>query len=163
LIFLRFLRLLALALWTGSIFFFAAVVAPTLFRVLPTRMLAGQVVSASLAKLHWVGIICGLVYLLASAFLAIVLGAASPFRWRHILVIVMLAITLFLHYRFEPRMVRLRDSMGVIDNVPRDDPRRVEFNRMHVWSSRLEGTVLVLGLVLFYLVVRSDGTLVRRY
>jgi uncharacterized protein DUF4149 len=161
--FLRFLRLLSLALWTGSIFFFAAVVAPTLFRVLPTRMLAGQVVSASLARLHWVGLICALVYLLASVLLAMVRGGTSPFHRRDIVLVIMLAITLFLHYGYEPRMVRLRDGMGIIDNVPREDPRRVEFNRMHIWSSRLEGSVLVLGLVLFYMTVRSEELSLRRY
>ena len=63
---LRFIRLLALALWIGSIFFFAAVLAPTAFSVLPSRTLAGQMVSHSLFTLHWIGLACGLVFLLAA-------------------------------------------------------------------------------------------------
>lgn len=161
--FLRFVRLLSIALWIGSIFFFAAVVAPTLFRVLPTHVLAGLVVSNSLFKLHRIGFICALIYLLASLLLAIVQGANSAFRARDLLLVLMLGITIFLHYGFEPRMVRLRDGMGVIDTVPRDDPRRVQFNRMHVWSSRLEGSVLFLGLGLFYAVVREQEGRPRHY
>jgi hypothetical protein len=161
--FLRFIRLLSLTLWTGSIFFFAMVVAPTLFSVLPTRALAGAVVSHSLFRLHWVGIACGLVFLLASVLLAMFQGGVSPFHRRDYLLLAMLAITFYLHFGLEPRMVRLRDGMGVIDTVPQDDPRRVEFNRMHVWSTRGEGSVFFLGVALLYLVVREQETSPRRY
>jgi len=46
--FLRFLMLLSLVVWLGGLIFFSFVVAPTLFSVLPTRHLAGSVVSRSL-------------------------------------------------------------------------------------------------------------------
>ncbi len=52
---LRFLMMLSLAVWLGGIVFFAFVLAPTVFSVLPTRNLAGMVVSRSLARLHWIG------------------------------------------------------------------------------------------------------------
>jgi len=61
----------------------------------------------------------------------------------------MLAITLYAHFGIERKMEKLRDSMGVIENVPQQDVRRVAFNRMHVWSERMEGSVFVCGLVLF--------------
>jgi hypothetical protein len=155
--------MLSLSLWIGSIFFFAAVVAPILFSVLPTRALAGVVVSQSLSRLHWIGIACGLVFLLGSVLLAMLQGGASPFHARDFLLLAMLAITLYLHFGLERRMVRLRDSIGVIDNVPVTDARRVEFNRMHHWSTKLEGSVLILGLGLMYLVVREQETSPRRY
>jgi hypothetical protein len=44
--------------------------------------------------------------------------------------------------------------MGVIDNVPFTDARRVEFNRLHQWSTRTEGGVLLLGLVVVVLTAR---------
>ena len=52
---LRALILLALIAWIGGIIFFAFVLAPTVFRVLPVA-LAGNVVSPSLGILHWIGI-----------------------------------------------------------------------------------------------------------
>ncbi len=52
--------------------------------------------------------------------------------------------------------------MGVIDEVPHDDPRRVEFNRLHVWSTRMEGSVFIFGLLLFYLEVRAQTANQRR-
>src|SRR5262249_30863726 len=63
--FLRFLMLLALIVWIGGIIFFAFVEAPTLFMLLPTTRLA-DVVSASLTKLHWMGLISGLIFLSCS-------------------------------------------------------------------------------------------------
>jgi hypothetical protein len=38
--------------------------------------------------------------------------------------------------------------------VPHDDPRRVEFNHLHVWSTRIESSVLLLGLALLFLTAR---------
>jgi hypothetical protein len=51
-------------------------------------------------------------------------------------------------------MQALKQQMGLIDEVPHDDARRVEFNRLHVWSTRIEGTVLVLGLALLFVTAR---------
>lgn len=161
--FLRFIRLLSLTLWTGSIFFFAAVEAPTLFAVLPTRALAGLVVGRTLSTLHWVGLVCALVFLLTSVLMAMAQGGAPIFHARDMLLFAMIGVTLYLHFGLERRMLKLRDSMGVIDNVPVTDARRVEFNRMHEWSTRLEGSVFILGLGLLYLVVREQETSPRRY
>jgi hypothetical protein len=139
--------LLALALWIGGIIFFGAVVAPTLFGVLPTHDLAGKVVNPALAKLHWMGLTCGIVFLLCSMSAAYSLrGSVQLFAPRHLAVLLMLALTVVSQYVVAKKMLRVRDSIGVIDNVSPTDARRVEFNRLHVWSTRLEGGVLVLGL-----------------
>ena len=145
--FLKFLMLLALVLWIGGVVFFGAVMAPTLFAVLPTHDLAGKVVNPSLAKLHWIGLICGVVFLICSMALSYSLrGSAQLFAPRHLAIVLMLVLTLFSQFVVAKKMLRLRDNIGVIDNVSTNDPLRVEFNRLHVWSTRLEGCVLILGL-----------------
>jgi len=161
--FLRFTRILALGLWLGSFFFFAAVVAPALFTAQPSHALAGLIVGISLHRLHWIGMVCALLYLLAGVLMALLRSGASPFRRRELLLAAMLAVTCYLQFSFEPRMLRLRDSMGVIDNVPVTDSRRVEFNRLHEWSTKLEGSVFLLGLGLLYLEVRAGEGRERRY
>lgn len=160
---LRFFKVLSLGVWIGSIFFFAVVVAPTVFAVLPSRTLAGMVVSRSLLNLHWIGLICGLLFLLSAFLLAWIEGGSSPFHLRDLLLVAMMALTLFAHYGVERRMNKLRTDMGVIDVVPQQDARRVEFNRLHVWSTRMEGSVLLVGLALMYLVVRTEAERERRY
>lgn len=139
--------LLSLVLWIGGIVFFGAVTAPTLFAVLPTHDLAGKVVNPSLAKLHWMGIICGLVFLVCSMLLGFMLCAnPQPLAPRHLAIILMLALTFVSQFIVAKKMLRLRDNIGVIDNVPLNDPRRVEFNHLHIYSTRLESCVLILGL-----------------
>jgi len=44
-------------------------------------------------------------------------------------------------------MHALRAQAGVIDYLALDNPIRREFDRMHVWSEKLEEAVLLLGLV----------------
>jgi hypothetical protein len=158
--FVRFLMLLSLVVWIGGLIFFAFVVAPTVFHpgILPTRQLAGNVVNRSLAILHWMGVGCGIVFAVTSMIDArIVNGTADAFAARHLLVYAMIVLTLFSMFAIGSKMQVLRQQMAVIDEVPHDDPRRVEFNRLHVWSTRIEGTVLLLGLALLCLTARRMG------
>jgi hypothetical protein len=144
--------LFALVVWIGGIIFFALVVAPSLFSVLPTRQLAGMVVSRSLGALHWMGITSGLIYLFASMLYSrSTSGAASPMAARHLLIYAMLALTIVSLFVITPRMLALRNQMGIVDNVPVTDPVRVHFNALHAWSTRLEIGVLLAGLVVVYL------------
>lgn len=152
---LRFLMMLSLVLWLGGIMFFAFVVAPTLFVVLPSHELAGAVVSPVLRRLHWIGLCCGIAYLVLS-----LLGSRWQHSWtqplalRHVLVCLMIVFVLISQFGIGAKMNRLRADMGAIDSVARDDPRRIEFNRLHGWSGRTEGAILVMGLVVLFLTTR---------
>ena len=152
---LRFFMLLALVVWIGGIIFFAAVVAPTLFKVLPTHQLAGAVVSRSLGILHWMGIVCGVVFLITSMVNSYsARGATHPFAPRHLLVYIMLVLTVVSQFVVSAKLLAMRTAMGEIDLVPIDDARRIAFNQLHVWSTRLETGVLILGLIVLFLVAR---------
>jgi uncharacterized membrane protein len=151
----RYLMLLSLVVWIGGLIFFAFVLAPTVFAVLPTRQLAGSVVSRSLGILHWMAISCGVVFAVTSMIDShVVNGVAEPFAPRNLIVYAMLILTLVGMFGIASRMLALREQMNRIDAVPHDDARRVEFNRLHVWSTRIESSVLVLGLALLYLTAR---------
>ena len=152
---LRFFLLLALVIWIGGIIYFAAAVAPTVFKVLPTRHLAGAVVTRSLAILHGMGIVCAIVFLVTSMLDSYSARAAAyPFAPRHLLVYVMLALTVVSQFVVSAKMAALRAAMGEIDLVPVADARRIAFNQLHAWSTRLESGVLILGLVVLFLVAR---------
>ena len=148
--------LLSLIVWLGGLIFFAFVVAPAAFSVLPTRHLAGNVVTRSINGLHWIGIIAGVVYLLGSILYArITTGTAHIFAVRNVIIILMLALTLISQFGIIPRMDGLRASVGEIDAVPPDNPIRMQFDALHVWSTRVEGGVLLLGLVAAYLTANA--------
>jgi len=154
---IRFLMLLSLVVWVGGIIFFAFVLAPTVFHpgILPSRQLAGAVVSRSLGILHGMGLACGVVFVITSLIDSQVRsGVAAPFAARNLLVYAMIGLTLISMFAISTRMLALRNEMVSIDDVPRDDARRVEFNRLHVWSTRLESVVLLLGLAVIFLTSR---------
>jgi uncharacterized membrane protein len=150
--FLRFLMLLSLVVWIGGLLFFAFAVAPAAFSVLPTRHLAGTLVGRTLGTLHWMGIFSGLVFLASSLLYSqLTRGTPHAFAARNVLIILMLALTLVSQFGIIPRMDTLRASIGEIDSVPPDNPARLQFDALHVWSTRVEGGVLLLGLVVVYL------------
>jgi len=150
--FLRYLMLLSLVVWIGGLIFFAFVLAPTAFQVLPNTHLAGNVVGRALGKLHWIGIISGIVFLVSSlVYSRLTDGDAHVFALRHVLLCLMLGLTLFSQFWIIPRMDTLRAQVADFGTVPIDNPMRVEFDALHVWSTRVEGAVLLLGLVAVYL------------
>jgi uncharacterized membrane protein len=151
--FLRFLMLLSLVCWIGGLIFFAFVLAPTAFSVLPTTHLAGNVVGRALGKLHWIGMISGIVFLGSSLLYSrMVDGTPQVFAARHVLLCLMLVLTLISQFGIIPRMDVLRASLGEVSAVPIDNPARLQFDALHVWSTRVEGAVLLLGLAVVYLV-----------
>ena len=81
-------------------------------------------------------------------------GVVAPLAARNLLVYAMIVLTLISMFGISTRMLALRNDMVFIDNIPHDDARRVEFNRLHEWSTRLESTVLLLGLAVIFLTAR---------
>jgi uncharacterized membrane protein len=153
--FLRFLMLLSLIVWIGGLIFFAFVLAPTAFsipEVLPNTHLAGNVVGRALGKLHWIGLFSGVVFLASSLLHSrLTNGTAHVFAARHVLLCLMLALTLISQFGIIPRMDVLRASLGDVRAAPLDNPERMQFDALHIWSTRVEGAVLLLGLVVVYL------------
>jgi len=142
--------LLALIVWIGGIIFLAFVEAPTAFMsgLLPTRHMAGSIVGRSLDLLHYMGIVSGGVFLIASMiYYRVTVGGARPLAIRHLLIALMLVLTLISQFAVSPRMHALRAQAVVIDNLSLDDPIRREFDRLHIWSENLESAVLLLGLL----------------
>jgi Domain of unknown function (DUF4149) len=150
----RFLMLLSLAVWLGALIFFP-VVAQTSFTTLPSAHLAGLVVRGSLLKLHWMGFSCGVVFLASSLlYNRLVLGRMRALALSHILTVAMLALTALSQFRIIPQLETLRLAAGEVNALAPSDPLRMQFDSLHIWSTRIEGTVLVLGVVVLYALSR---------
>jgi len=153
--------LLALVTWIGGIIFFSFVLAPTVFTVLPTTKLAGDVVSVSLSKLHWIAFVSGLFFLLASIIYQTLAGrsegsAGSKLLWAtHLLVIVMLALTWISQSVITPKIRDLRSEMASAQGISIE--HRIQFDHLHAWSTRAEGGVFFCGLVVIVLTARRFG------
>jgi len=50
----------------------------------------------------------------------------------------------------------LRREMGSVAATAVEDPRRVEFDKLHGVSVRLEGATLLIGFVALFLTVRGS-------
>src|SRR6185369_14593650 len=56
---IAFIEALLVAVWLGSMIFFSFAVAPSAFAVLPTRELAGAMVTSAIGKVEMLGLIIG--------------------------------------------------------------------------------------------------------
>jgi len=70
-------------------------------------------------------------------------------------VALMALLTIFSQARVSSRMHDLRTEMVSVDATPPDSPLRMEFDRLHRLSVRLEVSVLLIGIASLFFTVRS--------
>lgn len=157
---LVFFELLLSSVWLGSMIFFSFAVAPSAFAVLPTRELAGAMVTSTISKVEVLGLVIGpLLILVQAASWRATHSSKLTKSLRVILVLVMIAAAALSRFWISPQMVSLRAAMrGHIDDVSLTDPLRMQFNDLHQYSVSLMGTATVAGLILLFLTVRSWRT-----
>ncbi len=149
------IQLIVLAVWIGAAVFFSAAVAPVLFRVLPTRALAGEAVAGMLPVVFYSGIVAGLVVLLVE----LTLDDGHPWSGRTVAAVVMILACAIAQWFIAPRIARVRDAIaGPVDNLPVSDPRRVAFGRLHGLSVGWLGIAILAALVALVLVARTFQT-----
>ena len=156
----RSLLSLALVVWVGAEIFFP-VVAATTFRVLaPNTHTAGAIVGSLLRILHYVGLAAGVI-----ALFALALGPAWGMARSRVLVaamallVVMLACTAYSQFVIIPAMEQDRIAAGgAIDQVAEAHPARIHFNQLHKLSTKVEGTVLFLGIATVILMAYAEGS-----
>jgi len=147
----RFLQFFTLGTWVGSILYFGAIVAPAAFTVL-TQDQAGALVGVTLGRLHLLGIVAGIVYLLVTAIWA--RSALALVRPASLLVIVMLVLTFVSQFWVMSTMDALRAQMGSVAAAPPANALRASFDRLHGISVNLEMAVLACGLVALFFTSR---------
>ena len=153
--FLRTIEFLCLGLWLGSDVFLSFVVAPGAFRVLGSRDAAGAMVGFALGRMHLLGVICGVVFLLAR--LARTRTFASFVAPVALCMVLMIALTVASQVAVSPKMAMLRVQMGSIQATEQGSPLLAEFSRLHRISVSLESGVLLAGFAALFLLVREVG------
>ena len=150
---LRAIEFLGLSIWLGSDVFLSFVVAPGAFSVLASRDQAGAIVGYSLGRMHWMGIVCGVVILLARllrirSLTALVAPAA-------LCVVLMIILTVISQVAVSPKMAVLRVQMGSIEASAAGSPWLAEFARLHSISVALESGVLLAGMAAMVWMVKD--------
>ena len=154
---LRYVYVLALAIWLGGMVVLGAVVAPTTFQVLQAiepstgRLLGGAVFGAILSRFHYVAYGAGALALLALAAMALLGPRPVAFAVRSAIVALMLVVALYtgLVVLREVNSMQ-REVSGLPSSLPAGDERRVRFDQLHQLSTRLMVINIVGALMLLY-------------
>ena len=114
---LRAVRQLAMVAWVGGLAFFAFVLAPVAFHRLASAHEAGLVVGGTLEILHWIGLIGGVLFYVATGILWMraEVPARVAFAIEMALAGVMLAVTAYSQFRILPAMEQDRLQAGGVD------------------------------------------------
>ena len=155
---LRSARLLALAFWVGGISFFVIGVAPVAFShaildATGSTKVSGMMVGESLERLHWIGIVCGVVLLVSGVGVYVVCKCGQGLMIAEALVtLAMMFGTAYSMMHIIPLMNHDRALVGGdFSRVAADSPEKLDFDKLHHRSTQVEGGVLLLGLLLVVL------------
>jgi hypothetical protein len=158
------LHLLALALVVGPPVFFGAAVAPWVFKILPTRDMAGALQSPILTRTCWF-LEAGFATLFLTGWL---LGrwTSAPRLVRSLLtrapVLGMIAAVV-IEKLLIPPIDRIRaDAPGLIDNLPAADPSRLLLARYHRLATSFFTADIVVGVVILIVTARLLASVVSR-
>jgi uncharacterized membrane protein len=151
----KWLYLVTLALWVGSILFFSFVVAPTVFKVLKPEE-AAKLQRALFPKYYLVGLVCAAVGIMCVGLLV---AERSFGKWPGVLSLLLLAAAgatnLWLRQTVVPHMANIREERATALAAGNEPPAEVdaEWKSLHRLSVQLNVAVLICGWVLFYLIV----------
>jgi hypothetical protein len=154
---LRFVYVLALAVWLGGMTILGAVVAPTIFQTLQAadpdggRALAGLAFGAMLARFHYIAYGCGVLLLVMLVIMALLGPRPKAFAIRCALVASMLGVAGYSGFAVLGEIDAIqREVGGLPSRLHEGDPRRVRFDELHQLSTRLMMVNLLGALALLY-------------
>jgi hypothetical protein len=147
---LRYVYLVAVAVWLGGMLAIGMIVAPALFQTLPSlspedgRAFAGETFKVILARFHRVAYTCG-----GTAFVALVVMALLGPRPRHfsiraLVLAAMLGISIYSGRYALGGIDAIQAEVGTLPSrLPSGDPRRVRFDELH----RLATILMMVNIV----------------
>ena len=159
---LRYVAVVAAAVWAGGLLALGAVAAPSIFDVIAARgvadgrIVAGAIFGEALRRFHLVAYVCGIVIagtLLARALLG---PRPVPFGPRLTVSVIMLVAALYSGVILSGQIERARSAAGGAPSaLAPEDPRRVTFGRLHAFSTILQIVPLLGGLAIIFWELRD--------
>ncbi len=155
--FIANIRALLICLWLGAACFFSFAVAPSAFGVLPSRELAGNVVSRTLMIINLVGIAVGAILLLSTLIRRLDLKPFWLWTERFMLLIVVAACAIG-QFVISAWLSVVRGQAGKpMEEVALDDPLRIQFDQLHQYSVWLLMTAMIAGLFVYFIISAKSG------
>ncbi len=150
------LHLFALSLAIGPPLFFGAAVAPAVFRIAPTRDMAGAIQSPILTHACWIAEGSFAVLFFTSWFLG--RWWEAPRLARSLLTrapILGMICAVVIEKLLIPPIDKIRaEAPGLIDNLPAADPARVLLGRYHRLSTSFFGAEIAVAVVVLVVTAR---------
>ena len=160
---MRYVYVLALAVWLGGMVVLGAVVAPSIFQTLQAsepvtgRLLAGAAFGAILARFHYVAYGAGALLLVTLAAMALLGPRPRGFAVRSAIVASMLLVALYSGAVVLREVDSIQQEVGALpSSLPADDARRIRFDDLHQLSTRLMMINIVGALALLYWEAREQ-------
>ena len=160
---LRYVYILALAVWVGGMIVLGAVVAPTTFQFLQNtepahgRLLGVAVFGAVLSRFHYVAYGAGTLTLLALAAMALLGPRPRDLAVRTSIVGLMLVVALYSGFGVLREIDSIQQEVGgPSSSLPADDAKRLRFDELHQRSTQLMVLNIVGALVLLYWEAREQ-------
>jgi hypothetical protein len=145
---LRYVYVLALALWLGGMVVLGAVVAP---------LLGGAVFGAILSRFHYIAYGAGTLALLSLAAMALLGPRPRGFAVRSAIVGFMLLVALYSGVVVLSEADAIQaEVVGLPSSLPADGARRARFDELHQLSTQLMMVNIIGALVLLYWEAREQ-------
>ena len=150
---LKFIYILSVCFWIGSIFFFSFFAAPSIFKVLP-RETAGNVVTDIFPKYYLVAYICGGAAIITTLLLRMLSVQAGSvlFIVRLSVLVVMLALAVYAGAVVRPQAVEARTEMrSLSEDSPNYPAIQDKFRKLHARSAIVNSAVFLLGIAILFM------------
>ncbi len=150
---LKFLYLLSIIFWIGSIFFFSLIAAPSIFKALPKQM-AGDVVTNIFPKYYLISYVCGVIAIFTSllSWFTATHTATAVYILRVVILTIMLGLSIFAGGVIRPQALEMRTEMrSLVEDSPRHGELQNRFNTLHKTSVLLNSLVFLLGIAIVFI------------
>ncbi|MGE5445060.1 MAG: DUF4149 domain-containing protein [Ignavibacteriales bacterium] len=150
---LRFLYLLSIVFWIGTIFFFSSSVAPSVFKILP-RQMAGEVISDIFSKYYLIAYVCGGIAIVTSMLSWLVGSHSSGISYlsRVVILVIMIGLAIFAGAVIRPQALEVRVQMRTLaEGSPQYGEVQTRFNKLHRQSVIINSVVFLLGFAIVFI------------
>ena len=154
------IRLALVSVWFGAMVLFTTSVARAAFAVLPTRRMAGDLVSPILADLEYFGLA------MSAILMALLLLSGEVKRTRYYVefIVYLLALigTATARFVVAAKIHDIRATFGdKLDTLALTDPTKILFGQLHGLSVGLTGLNIIFALVVIVVLILSRSTTER--
>lgn len=149
----KYIHLVFLATWLGSMGFFTFIGAPAIFKTLE-RQLAGDVVGAIFPKYFLIGEISSVVAIVTLSIIGVKSGFSVSVKVGLVILALMTVTTYYSGLSILPNASEVKKEMRAETDEVKKAELTAKFRKIHGVSMALNVATIVLGLILLFYTVK---------